>query len=380
MRFTRRAFLKTAAAASVASALPQSLFASEEQAKVKVAAIQMHCNLGDVDINLEKAERWVREAIRQEAKWIVLPEFFTSGMGRHDVMLDAHRPIDGEPAQLLARLAKVGKAYVGGSFLAESDGDVFNTFMLATPDGQILQHDKDFPSMELESSYYAGGEDAEYVRELQTRGIEAKHHETIRSRALNNVEGIFDIGEHKVGCALCWEQLRFRTMQRIAPAKPDLLLAASCWAALDKEIPLEGMTLEQLGKEFDVWQRQVIDAPSRLAKMLGCPVVHANTCGETWSANPDRKSHFLMRWLGESQIVDGRGVRLAHRPRTDGEGLVIAEVNIGNIGAVEAIPETDTWTPDTTEFGKSGWYSGKGRDYYFETTRDYRRRANRESD
>jgi predicted amidohydrolase len=127
-------------------------------ASVRVAAVQMVAELGNVQVNLSKAERLVRFPLKRGARWVVLPEFFTSGIAFHPDMASATREIDGSPAQLLRDLARDGRAFVGGSFLAWRNGNVYNTFVLARPDGTTVCHDKDYPSY-WESCYYVGGSD-----------------------------------------------------------------------------------------------------------------------------------------------------------------------------------------------------------------------------
>ena len=46
--------------------------------KIKVAAIQMNCKLGDVDANLEKAEGLLKEAVEKGAEWAIFPELFNT--------------------------------------------------------------------------------------------------------------------------------------------------------------------------------------------------------------------------------------------------------------------------------------------------------------
>ena len=48
------------------------------------------------------------------AQWIVLPEFFTSGLAWDPRMRDAWQPLDGKPMQMLKELAKEGGAVVSG--------------------------------------------------------------------------------------------------------------------------------------------------------------------------------------------------------------------------------------------------------------------------
>ena len=47
--------------------------------------------------------------------------------------------------QMMKRLAREGRAAIGGGFLARSGRDVFNTFALVLPSGEVFTHDKDFP-------------------------------------------------------------------------------------------------------------------------------------------------------------------------------------------------------------------------------------------
>ncbi len=143
-----------------------------------------------------------KEAFALGAKWVVLPEFFTTGITFDDVMLDGARPIEGEPTEMILEVAKECGGVLAGSFLAKSDGHVFNTMMVASPDGQTYSHDKDFPSGPIEHSYYIGAEDEEFVSILQDRGIQTANAPT-KPRVGTNVDGLFQIDEVNVSVALC---------------------------------------------------------------------------------------------------------------------------------------------------------------------------------
>ena len=73
---------------------------------MRVAAIQMKAELGNVKANLESVEQLARSAFNEGAELVILPEFFTSAVCFHPKMLDVVRPINGEPTQLLNKLAK----------------------------------------------------------------------------------------------------------------------------------------------------------------------------------------------------------------------------------------------------------------------------------
>ena len=90
------------------------------------------------------------------------------------VLHDGHRPLRHHGAHEKALAPRGGVVpdvhghaarSRGGSFLARSGADVFNTFVLASPSGHVYTHDKDFPTTNIETSVYAGGEDDEFVKE-----------------------------------------------------------------------------------------------------------------------------------------------------------------------------------------------------------------------
>lgn len=260
-----------------------------ETSTIRVAAIQMTAELGNVEANLAKAERLVRDAIRRRAQWVILPEFFASGMVFHPEMANAVQAADGAPAQLLRKLARQGKAIVGGSFLAWRDGNVYNTFVLALPDGRTPRHDKDQPTF-WENCYYVGGED----------------------------DGVLSTPQGNVGAALCWEFIRSKTAARLKD-KVNMVVGGSCWwTARDSDPvdhPFRTRGLEMLNA-----------APGTLAPILGVPVVHASHAGkfvgQSWPGEPvPYPSHYL----GETQIVDGRGEVLARMSHQEGEGVITVD-------------------------------------------------------
>ncbi len=345
----------------------------------RVAAVQMHAQLGDVTANLENAEHWVRIAIHEGAQWIVLPEFFTTGIALHPTrLLHAYEPLDGRPMQLLKRLAKDGNVGVGGSFLARSGADVFNTFVLALPNGDVLTHDKDFPTSSIESSVYAGGEDDEYVKELGRRTA-VDHPSPIAGRAQNIKSGVFAVpGRLAVGTALCWEQVRYRTARRLT-GQVDLVLAASGWPFSNASSAISRPQGDARAVPTAP-SESVREAPRRLARLVGSPVVHANLVGDTWSVAANAPAR-LLRFSGESQIVDSRGRTVASRPYAEGEGLVIADVAVGRVMPTESIPADGMWTPEGPSSRDTGWYvsGAAGRSAYLIDTRPRRNASSRNS-
>ena len=371
-RVSRRDLLKTAAGVGTV-ALGSPARAQDGGRRVRVAAVQMHAVLGEVAANLENAEHWVRLAIREGAQWIVLPEFFTTAIALHPTKLvNAYRTLEGLPMQLLKTLAKEGNAYVGGSFLARSGADVFNTFVLASPAGQIYTHDKDFPTTNIETSVYAGGEDDEFVKELARRGVAAEPPTPIPSRPHNIKSAVFALPDGtSAGAALCWEQCRYRTARRLA-GRVDLILAASGWPFV---APNDSISRANHASGHDALASGagIREAPRRLARLAGAPIVHASLVGDVWSS-PASGRPVLLRFSGESQIADASGRTLARRSYAEGEGLVMAEIEIGRVAPSESIPDDASWTPEVTAQSQAAWAAtgAAGRAVYVNTTRPRR--------
>jgi len=277
---------------------------------IRVAAVQMTAQLADVNANLLKAERLARLAFKRGARWVVLPEFFTSAIAFHPDMAKATEEVDGRPSELLCRLARESKAFVGGSFLAWRGGNAYNSFILALPNGKTLRHDKDYPSY-WEACYYVGGSD----------------------------DGVLSTPDGNVGVALCFEFVRSRTAARLK-GKVGMVVGGSCWWGMEDTARAD----HPLRK----WLLDLLQAtPGRFARLLGVPVIHASHAGRfegrSWPGEP---TPFPSSYLGETQIVNGRGEILARMAREDGEGVITADVALGEVpGERVAIPDR-FWIPE----------------------------------
>jgi predicted amidohydrolase len=310
---------------------------------ITVAAVQMCPQLGDVEANCAAAERLVCEAFDAGAEWVVLPEFFTSGVAFHPSLLDAARPLEGGPHALLVRLAREHAGVVGGSFLAERGGRAVNRFVLAFPGGETFFHDKDQPTM-WENCYYQGGDD----------------------------DGVLETPAGSVGVAMCWEMIRSRTARRLV-GRVDLVVGGSCWWDLP-----DAMT----GPDADALRarnREILaTTPGVLARMLGVPLVHASHAGDFSGFMPGAESTlYRSRWLGETQIVDGLGRILARREAAEGEGVILAEVQPGRLPEPWAEIPGDFWIPDLPQLLRDSWKAMNelGREYYERVARPHRREA-----
>jgi predicted amidohydrolase len=298
--------------------------------KIRVAAIQMCADFGNVDNNLRKAETLLKHALESGAKWAILPEFFTSGVGFHPAMHAAALSLEGPALSLMHEMAGAYQAVVGGSFICRREANNYNTFLLVFPDGSYRTHDKDIPTM-WENCYYIGGSD----------------------------DGILETPIGKVGAAMCWEFVRTQTARRLR-GKVQMVVGGTCWW----DLPRRGLKMPQ---SLSTRNRQILhDTPSRFAKLVGAPVIHASHAGEFAGGSPWLPGvPYESVYLGETQIVDAAGKILARLAREDGEGFITADITPGSIPPAETIPDR-FWIPDLPWLIRFAWtyQNAHGRRYY----------------
>jgi predicted amidohydrolase len=264
---------------------------------IRIAAVQLEPALGDVAENLRRCRRLGDEAGAAGADWIVLPEFFTTGMGFLDAMADAALPLEGAGTELLRELAARHGAVVGGSFICrDEDGHNRNAWMLVAPDGRVLgRHDKDLPTM-WESCFYVGGSD----------------------------DGVIDADGLPVGAAVCWEFMRSQTARRLRD-RVELLVGGSAWWSIPPWPPAAVTSRLQAANA-----RTAASVPAAMARAIGAPVAHASLCGPVACPMPlSPRMTYRGHYQGGACIVDGRGGVLAWRGPGDGPGIVVADVEPG---------------------------------------------------
>jgi len=255
-------------------------------------------------------------------------------MAFHPAMPAAVRALNGPPAQLLRNLAREGNAFVGGSFLAWRDGNAYNSFVLAAPNGRMLTHDKDYPSF-CENCYYIGGSD----------------------------DGVLSTVDGTVGAAVCYELVRAKTAARMR-GRVGMVLAGTCWWGLEDSAPAD-----HPGRK---WLLDLLrTTPGRFARLVGVPVVHASHAGHfdgrAWPGDP---VPFSSSYLGETQIVNGSGEILARLSREDGEGIITADVTMGQTSS-ELPPIPDRfWIPEMPDEETRAWKAQleSGHNFYLSST------------
>ena len=271
---------------------------------MKVAAIQLEPRVGDVAANLDACWRLGCAAGAAGARWIVLPELFTTGMGFTPALAEQALSPRGPACALLLSLAQRHDAMVGGSFLCrDDDGHARNAFVLAGPDGVLGRHDKDLPTM-WENCFYVGGAD----------------------------DGRMRAGELDVGAAVCWEFMRSATAHRLR-GLVDVVVGGSCWWSWPPWWP---SALFRRIEAANAATAAVV-APA-FARLVGAPVIHAAHCGAFDCAMPWLPGRYRGHYQGGALICDATGTVRARRDANDGPGFVLADIELARATPSDAIP------------------------------------------
>ena len=116
---------------------------------LRAASVQFQHQPGDKSANLEVVYEYTAKAAAEGANLVVFPEMCITGywhlrdFPRADLEALAEPVPDGETTQALLALAKKHELSVGvGLIEAGDDGRLFNTYVVAMPDGRTAKHRK----------------------------------------------------------------------------------------------------------------------------------------------------------------------------------------------------------------------------------------------
>lgn len=276
-----------------------------------VAAIQQQAILADVAANLAMADRLATAAAEAGAAIIVLPEFFTTGMGFDLALATAALPADGAATALLTTLARRHAVTVGGSFLCRgADGHIYNRFVLAGPGGVIGHHDKDLPTM-WENYFYRGASDPD---------------SDAADGVLPTVDGV------TAGAALCWEFIRTQTARRLA-GRVDVVVGGSCWWSVPGWVPRRLTTDWEAANAATAARAAPV-----FARLVGAPVVHAAHCGTLHCRLPGTPVTYRGHLEGGAVVAAADGTVLARRGPDRGAGFALATITVGRVPPAQRTP------------------------------------------
>ncbi|MFA5322838.1 MAG: carbon-nitrogen hydrolase family protein [Smithella sp.] len=263
----------------------------------KVAAIQLATKIGNSTANIANCERLALLAVKEGARWIALPEFFTTGLSWNPKIVEAIQNTDGAAANFMRDFSAKHQVVLGGSFLCRlSDGTVRNRYLCHANGTLVGKHDKDLPTM-WENYFYEGGDPND-----------------------SGMLGTYD--NTRIGAAVCWEFMRTMTTRRLCN-QVDVIMGGSCWWSIPTNFP---KFLQRLWEPAN--NHNSLAAIQDSARLIGAPVIHAAHCGEIECPMPGLPIKYRGYFEGNAAIVDARGQVLAHRSAAQGEGIVSAEISL----------------------------------------------------
>jgi len=265
--------------------------------KFTVGLVQMHCT-PDPDDNVKRAVQFVRDAARQGAQVVCLPELFKTQYfcQREDAALfDLAEPIPGPSTEVLTKVAQEAKvAIVASIFEKRARGVYHNTAVMIDSDGKILglyrkMHIPDDP-LYYEKFYFTPGD----------LGFKA-----------------FDTNFGRVGTLVCWDQWYPEGARLTALAGAEVIFypTAIGWHPSEKD---------QFGKaQHDAWR--TIQRSHAIANGVFVAVV--NRVGhETGNIRGNEVKGAGLEFWGGSFLCDPFGVVIAEASH-DKEEILIGEVD-----------------------------------------------------
>ncbi len=247
--------------------------------KVRLAAVQMESKNGLVQANLEHATPLVEQAARQGAALILLPEFMPCGYIFTTAIWDGAEPKQGPTVQWLCENSKRLGVWLGTSFLEAEGEDFFNTFVLASPDGQEAGRVRKQTAAAFEAFF--------------TRGGPGPH-------AIDTELG-------KIGVGICYENQLSYLPQMMCRQSVDLLLMPHSYPKIAQMV----FSLRELAACH--------------ARLLGVPAIMCNKSGPFRTGYPGIPFYQSnSSFPGLSTIADSDGSIKAQLG--DEEGIIVKEV------------------------------------------------------
>ena len=260
--------------------------------KIRVAAVQMECKLGETEKNLQRATAFVEEAAEQDAKLVLLPELMPGGYTLTEAIWDTAEPFEGKTVAWLRDIGHRLGIYVGTSFLEADGEDFYNTFVLSTPEGDIAGQIRKNPAASFEAYFFRSGDDKHWI----------------------------DLPFGRIGVGICYENALYSHYSELYDANIDLYLRPFSGASFEAKFPIRE-------KDVDFLNAALRDGTAETAKIMGIPVVMSNKVGRLQTKVPGGFPEQDVEFPGYSAVADSDGKLLSQIPPKM-EGIAIGEVTL----------------------------------------------------
>lgn len=304
---------------------------------MRVAALQFFATPFDLARNLGTAERLAHQAAAQGARLMVLPACFNTGYVYTPHLPAAAETDAGPTTRWLTRLSAELNVLIGGAWLQRAGAQIFNTFVLAEPNGQVHAYQHQYPFL-WEHHYLTAG-----------------HAPLIVNTALG-----------RVGMLIGWDAAHREVIEAYR-GQVDVMLMASALPRFHRAVlnfPLgKKVYLAQLIPSL-LRQREAIDdwyvgGVTASAALMGAPLIQAVMAGRLVTELPwprlslglmalsqprywpligaARSASLRATFSGASAIITARGETLA-RVEAE-EGYALAEIAPGPLPDPPALPQ-----------------------------------------
>lgn len=296
--------------------------------QLRLAAVQMDVQPAPVFERLARAEVLVRRAAEAGARLILLPELFNTGYQYATMNYYLAETLNGPTATWLQQQATAHNCHLAGSFLRREDEHIYNTLLLAAPDGRYWLYDKQYP-WGWERAYFQAG-----------------YRVDIAETSLG-----------RIGMLICWDTAHPQLWRRYA-AQVDLMLVSSSPPQVtnpryhlpdNHEIGPESLGMLKAGLGDDAPRLFSEGVPAQAA-WLGVPLVAASAGGTCLTPLPAARNTLLSllpmaphlaRYLsqadqitleaplvGRTQIRAADGTCLAELPQGAVENVIVQDVTV----------------------------------------------------
>lgn len=266
---------------------------------LKVGAVQMNCDLGEIDKNLSHAEIMIANAVEKGSQLVLLPELMPSGYILSEDIWNFAETIKGKSVGWLLETAKRFSIYLGFTFLEADGEDFFNTFVLADTEGKLIGKVRKTPPSSVEAYFYTSGSDTHIIES--------------------------EFG--RIGVSICYENTLFDQMSFLYSGNVDFVLSPAAAGRPKPFIPGDVKRFEKM----------LINSRSVFANTLGVPVIVANRAGPLETDLPGRLPYLKSSFPGLSSIVDFDGTVKAELD--DKEGIIVADVQVGHDSKRKSTPQ-----------------------------------------
>ena len=269
---------------------------------IKVAAIQFSADPGDILNNLSRAESLVSKAAAQGARIVLLPELTPGGYVLTEEIWNTAETMQGHSVAWLKATARRLNIYLGLSFLEAEETDFYNSFVLATPNGEIAGRVRKSPPASAEAYFFRAGSDEHFIDT--------------------------DIG--RIGVSICYEALLYEHLAEHQRNSIDLLLIPMSAGTPTPIFPIRK-------NDCIAYDKMLKGLASHHARALGVPTVMANKCGPLVTDMPAGMPFQDTCFPGLSTIAAADG-RVAYQ-LGNAEDLAIAEVELDPTQKATSAPQ-----------------------------------------